>query len=95
MMTENVSMMTESRVVPSTFFIDFPSTIELTWYKVKSTLAPGELRQYQVNRSPFSLTLVRRLVNVNNRHDSPHLGPYSRTIPRVLRWYKEGGGGFL
>ena len=58
------------RVVPSTFFIDFPSTIELTWYKVKSTSAPGELRQYQVNRSTFLLTLVRRLVNVKNRHFS-------------------------
>ena len=53
------------RVVPSTFFIDFPSTIELTWFKVKSTSAPGELRQYQVIRSTFLLTLVRKLVNVN------------------------------
>ena len=55
------------RVVPSTLLIDFPSTIELTWYKGKSTSAPGELRQYQVNGSTFLLTLVRRFANVNNR----------------------------
>ena len=56
-----------SRVNGVYFFIDFPSTIELTWYKVKSTSGPEELRQYQVKRSTFVLTLVRRLVNVNNR----------------------------
>ena len=38
----------------------------LTWYKGKSTSAPGELRQYQVNGSTFLLTLVWRFANVNN-----------------------------
>ena len=56
-----------SRVNGVYFSIDLPSTIELTWHKVKSTSAPGVLRLYQVIRSTFVLTLVRRLVNVNNR----------------------------